>query len=227
MREAEKQTIILALESGGDASSAAICLPSGRMFHTITQARHGHAERLASQIEQVREQANLPFADITHIAAGCGPGSFTGIRVCLAAATGLILAGGAEPVGIHMLEALLYQASQTDDEVPVIAILDSRRQSVYARMSHAKASFEGADLDLDEASLHRLISDAPNSKLIGVLPEGWAQKLPQNTNYQPFMPSAELVASFAAHKISQKMPLAPLQAAYLAPPKLGPAPRAS
>ena len=210
--------VILALESGSDASSAALRLPSGQIIQALTQARHGHAERLAEQVMQVIDKAQLQFSDVTHIAAGCGPGSFTGIRVCLAAATGLVLAGDAVPAGINMLEALLYNASMTDSQQLNLAVLDSRRQSVYARLSS-----ESGDLDLDKEQFRTLLLAKPEVKIIGLLPEGWAEDLPSNATYQLILPSAELVAGYAAYLLEKGKPLAPLQAAYLAPPKLGPA----
>ena len=55
-------------------------------------ARFGHAEYLVDMVQGLMEEADASFSDLTHIAAGCGPGSFTGLRVCLSAAKGYMLA---------------------------------------------------------------------------------------------------------------------------------------
>jgi len=213
--------IILALDSGSDSSSAALRLPSGEVYQNIVEARHGHAERLASQIADVMDEANCDFADVDYIAAGCGPGSFTGIRVCLAAATGLVLAGAAKPVGISLLDAILHESGQTHGDKPVLAVLDSRRNSVYALMS-GKSEIQ----DLTESDFDALIQANPDMQLRGVLPHDWQDRLSHAESFRSVLPSAELVANLAAHQIMSGLPLAPLQAAYLAPPKLGPSPKA-
>lgn len=218
--DSRSDMIILALDSGSDSSSAALRLPSGKVFQNIVEARHGHAERLASQIAEVMDEANCDFADVDYIAAGCGPGSFTGIRVCLAAATGLVLAGSAKPVGISLLDAILHESGQTDDDKPVVAVLDSRRNSVYALMSG-----ESKIQDLTESDFDALTKAHPDFQLRGVLPHDWQDRLPHAESFRFVLPSAKLVANLAAHQIMSGVPLAPLQAAYLAPPKLGPQPK--
>jgi len=233
---------ILALESASDASSAAIYLPSGEVIQNLVEARHGHAERLTAQIDDILRQANYRFSDITHIAAGCGPGSFTGIRVCLAAAKGLLLAGTAEPVGISLLEAMLhaktktyldaYSSAKSDKEAEVksgtksgpksgtgwLAVLDSRRNSVYMQTSGMTQI-----QDVDEAGLHKILLSDPDLQLTGLLPDGWDARLPHPAHFHRQLPSAALIANLAAKQIFDGTRLAPLEPAYLAPPKLGPA----
>ena len=238
--------IILAVESASDASSAAIYLPSGEIIQNLVEARHGHAERLTTQIDDVMRQANCRFSHITHIAAGCGPGSFTGIRVCLAAAKGLLLAGTAKPVGISLLEAMLhartdtyfgmYSGTKSDKEADIkpgtesgtksgtksgtgwLSVLDSRRNSVYMLKSDMTQI-----QDVDEAGLHSILLSEPDLQLTGLLPDGWDAGLPQPSRFHRQLPSAVLIANLAAKQIFGGMPLAPLEPAYLAPPKLGPA----
>ena len=226
--------IILAVESASDASSAAIYLPSGEIIQNLVEARHGHAERLTTQIDDVMRQANCRFSHITHIAAGCGPGSFTGIRVCLAAAKGLLLAGTAKPVGVSLLEAMLHARtdtyfgmysgkksgtkSETKSGTGWLAVLDSRRNSVYMLKSDMTQI-----QDVDEAGLHKILLSEPDLQLTGLLPDGWDAALPQPSRFHRQLPSAVLIANLAAKQIFGGMPLAPLEPAYLAPPKLGPA----
>lgn len=219
---ASQAPVILALESASDASSAALRLPSGEVIQNLVEARHGHVERLTLQIADVLRQANYSFADITHIAAGCGPGSFTGIRVCLAAATGLLLAGTAQAVGISMLDALLHSKSGTDSQTSRLAILDSRRNTIYALQSGSTQI-----QDWDEAQLHKRLHSKPDISLTGLLPDGWDMRLPPHTHFQRRLPAAEMVAELAAEHILTNRALAPLEPAYLAPPKLGPSKKQS
>ena len=70
----------------------------------------GHAERLPEVIDDVLEQAGIGLAQTSAIAVTIGPGSFTGIRVGVAAARGFGLALGLPVTGVTTLESLAVQA---------------------------------------------------------------------------------------------------------------------
>src|SRR5262245_45908159 len=71
---------------------------------SITMER-GHAEALMPLIERVMTQALMPFAELDRIAVTVGPGSFTGLRVGVAAARGIALAASKPAVGLSTLSA--------------------------------------------------------------------------------------------------------------------------
>src|SRR5208283_4509108 len=65
----------------------------------------GHAEALMPAIGRVMAQVEGGFASLDRIAVTVGPGSFTGIRIGVAAARGIALACGIEAVGVSTLAA--------------------------------------------------------------------------------------------------------------------------
>ena len=67
--------VILALEASGNAASAAVLIDGKIAGMAEHKARHGHAETLILLAEKAICAADCPLSDITHIAAGCGPGS--------------------------------------------------------------------------------------------------------------------------------------------------------
>ena len=216
--------LILAIEASGNASAAAIMRPDGKCFQDIHHAKHGHAERLIGQITSVLTQSETSLGDVTHIAAGCGPGSFTGMRVCLATAQGLLLASSAEAVGINGLAALAHTAMQHQtSSVPVLAVVDSRRRSVYAHLSGAATDITLSSPELDEAGLQSLCQSVPDLLIIGTLPEAWSERLPAGTLHDPKVLDAAMIADYAMHLLKTDAELPPLSPLYLAPPKLGPA----
>lgn len=77
----------------------------------------GHAERLVPMIGEVLAAAHIARPDL--ILVDCGPGSFTGIRVGLAAARGLALAWGVDVAGYSAL-ALIAAAAEEDVGVAII-----------------------------------------------------------------------------------------------------------
>ena len=105
----------------------------------------GHAEALMPMIVSVLEQAGAGFSELDALAVTVGPGSFTGLRVGLAAARGLSLACGIPVVGITTLEAVAYAAAAaTDDdrgsEGCILAAIETKRADVYIQFFAADAT---------------------------------------------------------------------------------------
>jgi tRNA threonylcarbamoyladenosine biosynthesis protein TsaB len=100
---------------------------AGRMLVGLSEAmERGHQERLAPMAEEV--MAGRRFADIRKLVVTIGPGSFTGLRVGLAFAKGLMLATGAPLAGVGTLAAL---AASVDGAAA--GVVDARRGLVYAQ----------------------------------------------------------------------------------------------
>jgi tRNA threonylcarbamoyladenosine biosynthesis protein TsaB len=88
-----------------------------------------HTEELMPAIAQMLAQAGLTPRALRAVAIALGPGSFTGLRVGLAAAKGLVLANGLTLLGIPTLDAVAYPHQA--QPVPVIAVLQAGRGRVY------------------------------------------------------------------------------------------------
>ena len=164
-----ENSIILALECSGNAASAALMVDGKITGFQENKSRHGHAETLIGLIDKTARVAGIPLANITHIAAGCGPGSFTGLRACLSAAKGYQLATGAAPLGISGLSALAYQASaqnkigaqdKTKAGQIYLCLADSRRGTYFAQLFDADLGVLSKIEDTDRAGLNVLIMKA-------------------------------------------------------------------
>ncbi len=68
--------------------------------------QRGHAEALFPMIEALLADAGASYGDLTRIAICTGPGSFTGLRVGVAAARGLALGLGIPAIGVTRFQAL-------------------------------------------------------------------------------------------------------------------------
>lgn len=93
--------------------------------------RPAHATRLLAEVENAAAAAG-GWEDVGRIAAGVGPGSFTGLRIGLATANALGQALGVEVVGVGTLAALARGATSAADGRAVLALLDARRGEVFA-----------------------------------------------------------------------------------------------
>ena len=96
--------------------------------------RKGHAEALIPLIERVMWVGDAEFSSLDRIVTTVGPGSFTGLRVGIAAARGLALALDRPATGVTTLAALSAPLIAEDDRVPVVAAIDARHGHVYLQV---------------------------------------------------------------------------------------------
>ena len=146
---------ILAIEASANQLSIAVMMKDEVVAERRHLAAHGHAIGIVPLAIETINAAGVTFDAMTHIAAGCGPGSFTGIRVALAAAKGFCMAHQAIGVGVSGLQALAHAASHAavDVTTPCLVLADTRRGPLYAQIFDAKARPMGA---IFEASIHHL-----------------------------------------------------------------------
>ena len=96
----------------------------------------GQAERLIPEIQTLFQKAGREVKELSAVAIGVGPGSFTGVRVALATARGFGLALNVPVLGVSSLEAYAYGAGED-----VLVALDTKRGDFYVA---------GFDKDLNE-----------------------------------------------------------------------------
>ncbi len=125
--------IILVLDTALDRT--AVALTDGRRLAVVRAERmdRGHAERLFPMLQEAFAEAGLAPGDVDRIVATIGPGSFTGIRIAIAAARGLSLATGCPVVGVDTLAGLAASLPERA-EGPVLAAIDARRGEIYAAL---------------------------------------------------------------------------------------------
>lgn len=122
--------ILLAFDTAQGALSAAIRDAEGEIACLFEERTRGHAEALLPMIETVMAEAALGFSDLDMLAVTVGPGTFTGLRVGLAAARGIALARKLPLVGVTTLEAIAEPVAAEADET-ILASFDARREEVY------------------------------------------------------------------------------------------------
>jgi tRNA threonylcarbamoyladenosine biosynthesis protein TsaB len=120
---------VLAIDTSTEALSVALRSEQGTIERGLETAR-GHAEHILSLIDAVLGEAGLPLSQLDGIAAGVGPGSFTGVRISVAVAQGLSFGAGLPVAPITSLEALAFPAIETGAD-RVIACLDARMGEIY------------------------------------------------------------------------------------------------
>lgn len=109
----------------------------GAIFLRAETIGKGHAERLMPEIAALLAEAGVPPSAITRIAVSVGPGSFTGLRVGIAAARGLALVHRIPVVGVSTLlshAALAASLRQPGQERPILTLLPARGDELYGQL---------------------------------------------------------------------------------------------
>ncbi len=94
----------------------------------------GHAEVLMGQIDACLHEANRSYSDLTRVAVTVGPGSFTGVRVGLAAARGLALGLDVQIIGVSTLDAAERHAMELGATGPIAVLLDAKRDQAFCKL---------------------------------------------------------------------------------------------
>jgi tRNA threonylcarbamoyladenosine biosynthesis protein TsaB len=124
---------ILALDTSMGACSAAVLRSDGAeqtLFVRLEPMARGHAEALMPMVAETMAEAALPFGELDLIAATLGPGSFTGVRIAIAAARGLALVTKAKLFGTDSVTVMAKAAAVHLGE-PFAMAVDARRDMIY------------------------------------------------------------------------------------------------
>ncbi len=120
---------ILALETAAVAASVAVCEDERLLAQSFQNRGLTHSATLMPMLAALLENAGLTLDEIDVVAVAAGPGSFTGVRIGVAAAKGLAWPGDKLCAPCSTLEAMAWQCAHMGGEV--CAVMDARRSQVY------------------------------------------------------------------------------------------------
>ena len=127
---------ILAIDTALNACSACV-LSSGAqepLARETLELERGHAEMLLPLVDRVVSQTDGEFSSLGRVAVTIGPGSYTGLRVGIAAARAIGLATGVPVVGVTTLSALIAAFVSSDKQRLLAAAIDARHGQVYFQL---------------------------------------------------------------------------------------------
>lgn len=154
----------LVVDTALDACQAVVGTPGTVLACERREPARGQAEAIVGMAEAALARAGAGFRDIERIAVVVGPGSFTGVRIGVAAARGIGLVTGCPVVGLSSLEALAASCPSDDAAARVrVAMVDARHEAVFARI------FDEALQPLSDARhvrLAELAGDVPDDAVL-------------------------------------------------------------
>lgn len=143
--------ITLGLDTATSACAVALWdAASGRTLAVRAETmQRGLAEKLVPMVQATLADAGIGFADLSRIGVTVGPGTFTGLRVGLAAARGFALAAGCPLVGVTTLEAAAHGLDHAARiGRTVLAAIESRRDDLFLQPFAADLSPLGEPADV-------------------------------------------------------------------------------
>jgi tRNA threonylcarbamoyladenosine biosynthesis protein TsaB len=121
---------ILALDTATEYCTVAL-LANNQTFSVDEHCQNQHAAKLLQMIDDLLNQANIKLNDVDAIAFGCGPGSFTGVRIAVSIAQGLAFGIQKPVIPIPTLQIMAQNAYQQYGVARVQVALDARMQQIY------------------------------------------------------------------------------------------------
>lgn len=217
--------LILGLEASGEQACVALTRGDQVIHEVVLAQRHGHASSFVSMAKACLDEASYLFEDVDIIAAGVGPGSFTGLRVCLSAATGFALAGQLTAIGVNGLRARALAARDANHgaaSLPdsFLACADTRRGVLFSQSFDSDLE---AQSDITEHDIQDIIKQHQAIRVC----------LPPIEEMPPLPEGVDIINMTAVH-IAQTAfldyqhhrqtgrALPSLEPLYVAAPKLGP-----
>ena len=156
---------VLAVDTSSQRGSVSVTDGSEIVGEIRLASSIQYSERLFRSIEFLFQHLPFQLSEIDTFAAARGPGSFTGLRVGLAAMDAFVAAHDARGVGVSTLEALAWKTGMLD--ALIVPMIDARRGDVYGAMYRRTRGDGNPD---------RLVEDRPP---VVLKPAQWLASLPR------------------------------------------------
>ena len=129
---------LLAVESSAAPASCAVLRveESGQtlLCEAAVNTKLTHSQTLLPMITDMLKNAGLTLADIDALAVAAGPGSFTGVRIGVAAVKGLAFADDRPCVGVSTLEGMAQRFSGVPFTGRILTAMDARCKQIYTAL---------------------------------------------------------------------------------------------
>lgn len=133
-----------------DTTQSALCLALNRGAEILASVTdHSglpHSQRLFPLLDEMLKTQSLSINEIDLLAVNTGPGSFTGLRVGIAAVKGLAATLGKPAIGVNAMDALALAAGMTG--VPIVVLINAAKDELYVGL-------RWVEMDLSVSSLRK------------------------------------------------------------------------
>lgn len=125
---------ILIIETSSDLCSVALLEDDMVIGAEQSSTANDHAACLASLTDRLLESNDTHISDLDAVAVSAGPGSYTGLRIGIAFAKGLVITQDTQLIKVDLLDALVLHAMSIGITVDIYCpAIDARRSEVYMK----------------------------------------------------------------------------------------------
>lgn len=210
-------SLILSIETGTDICSVALSEDSEiKALRESSQGRD-HAKNLGVFISEILKEYSLETEDLSAVAVGMGPGSYTGLRIGVSLAKGICYAENIPLIGISSLYSLAaaaledYNAGITPiediEKATLCPMIDARRMEVYAALYNAnleEIEHVAAHI-IDQTSFLKYRQDNNRLIIFGNGADKCCDILSEGVEYMNITPSARGLIKEAHRKFDEKI----------------------
>jgi tRNA threonylcarbamoyladenosine biosynthesis protein TsaB len=152
--------MILYINTSAEYCETALFYPDKKIDHLIHEEALKHSQVLHGQLAQLLKSKQLSYNDISAVAVMNGPGSYTGLRVGLAAAKSICYASNKPLILLNKLQCIAQKHAQLNDLVATMAILPARKDEYFAHTFNSVENInESKSIFLDEIEDHLSSND--------------------------------------------------------------------
>jgi tRNA threonylcarbamoyladenosine biosynthesis protein TsaB len=162
---------ILAIDTSTEACSAALLCDS-KISDRFVIAPQQHTRLILPMVSELLDEAQLVLGQLDAIAFGCGPGSFTGIRLASSITQGLAFAADLPVVKISTLRALAQEVFEGFGKSKVLVTQDARMQEIYWGEYQADADGVMQAVTFDQLISPQAAKIVSSESMVGV-GNGW------------------------------------------------------
>jgi tRNA threonylcarbamoyladenosine biosynthesis protein TsaB len=123
---------LLAIDTSTEITSVAL-LSGEQLIHQEQSGQKTQAQFLLPMIDALMHEADVQMQQLDGIVFGCGPGSFTGLRIACSVAKGLAFAHDLALIPVSSLASIVWRVRQDTlmKDSAVLAVLDARMHELY------------------------------------------------------------------------------------------------
>ncbi|MCF6367216.1 MAG: tRNA (adenosine(37)-N6)-threonylcarbamoyltransferase complex dimerization subunit type 1 TsaB [Bacteroidales bacterium] len=129
--------LILNIETSTSVCSVNIAEDGKKIIEKETKEKNAHSKMLTVFIEDILKSANLIINDIDAVSVSKGPGSYTGLRIGVSAAKGIVYGATKNLLSVSTLQSMAWGAKQLlkpEESVFFAPMIDARRMEVYTQL---------------------------------------------------------------------------------------------
>lgn len=140
---------ILAIDTATENCSVALLV--GDTIHTRSElAPRDHTKKVLPMVDELLKEAGLTLAELDALAFARGPGSFTGVRICIGIAQGLGFGADLPMIGISTLKAMAQGSYRMNGATRVASAIDARMNEVYWGRFEQQDNGDWQDVDQEQ-----------------------------------------------------------------------------